>query len=71
MSNVDVSEQVARIALAQEETRKFAEEQHKLVAEARKLNRDASLAPWQLIVAFLGAGGLGGIVAAVVLKLLS
>ncbi|WP_316172834.1 hypothetical protein [Bradyrhizobium sp. SZCCHNRI2049] len=53
---MDQQEQIARIERAQEETRKFVTEQHKLTAEARKLTRDASLAPWQLVVTAMTAG---------------
>ena len=67
---LDLQEQIARIALAQEETRKFVSEQHKLLAEqsklaaeAAKLDRDRVLSPWLAIVAI--AGGTGGILAGV------
>ena len=52
----DLEEQRARIERAQEETRKFAAEQHKLTAEAVKLSREAKLAPWQLTFTGFGAG---------------
>jgi ElaB/YqjD/DUF883 family membrane-anchored ribosome-binding protein len=67
---LDLQEQIARIALAQEETRKFVSEQHKLLAEqsklaaeAAKLDRDRRLSPWLAFVAI--AGGVGGIIAGV------
>ena len=61
-SPLDIQEQVARIERAQEETRKFVAEQHKLIAEAAKLERDRRLAPIILIsgtVAALIAAGIG------------
>ncbi len=59
---LDILEQVARIERSQEETRKFVAEQHKLIAEAAKLERDRRLAPIILIsgtVAALIAAGIG------------
>ncbi len=60
-----LEEQRARIDRAQEETRKFAAEQHKLTAESIKLARDAQLAPWQLTFTGFGAGAavVGAVVA--------
>jgi hypothetical protein len=60
VTEMDMLEQVARIERAQEETRKFVAEQHKLLAEAAKLNRDRWLAP--MVVA---SGLLGGVLAAI------
>ena len=68
--NYDLEEQRARINRAQEETRKFAAEQHKLTAEFTKLSaeqnklaaevlklgRDHALAPWQLVLSSMAAG---------------
>ena len=59
---LDIQEQVARIERAQEETRKFVAEQHYLIAEAAKLERDRRLAPIIVIsgtVAALTAAGVG------------
>ncbi|KQP61057.1 hypothetical protein [Methylobacterium sp. Leaf108] len=62
-SSLDMAEQVARVMRSLEETQKFVAEQKKLIAEAAKLERDRSLAPWQLFTAggaaaaaFFGAG---------------
>jgi hypothetical protein len=52
---LNLAEQIARIDRAQEETRKFVAEQHKLTAEASKLNRDRFLAPALALAATLGA----------------
>ena len=54
-AHLDRQEQVARIERAQEETRKFAAEQHKLAAEAAKLRVDRFTAPL-VILASLGSG---------------
>ena len=70
----DLQEQFARIFLAQEETRKYAAEQHKLAAEtiklaaeARKIDKDSRFAPWQAAVAV--TGGVAGLLAALVTAL--
>ncbi|WP_316219052.1 hypothetical protein [Bradyrhizobium sp. SZCCHNR2026] len=55
-TTMDQQEQIARIERAQEETRKFAAEQHKLSAETRKITRDTNLAPWQLVLSAMTAG---------------
>lgn len=60
-SPLDIQEQVARIERSQEETRKFVAEQHKLIAEAAKLERDRRMAP--IIV---GATTFGALIAAAV-----
>ena len=52
---LDLQEQVARIERAQEETRKFVAEQHKLIAESAKLERDRRLAPIVITATTLGA----------------
>lgn len=54
--NLDLEEQIARIRRAQVETDKFAAEQRKLSAEAAKLDRDRSLAPWQIVATSMAAG---------------
>ncbi|WP_338664261.1 hypothetical protein VQH23_03655 [Pararoseomonas sp. SCSIO 73927] len=54
---LNFAEQVARIERAQEETRKFVAEQHKLQAEAAKFQRDTRLAPW-----LAGGAVAGGVV---------
>ena len=46
-SFLDTSAIIAKLERDQEETRKFVAEQHKLMAEARKMNRD----PWVLMAA--------------------
>ncbi len=58
----DLEEQLARIRRANEETRKFVAQQHKLMeeagkltAEAAKLNRDRKLAPLVLLGTFWAA----------------
>lgn len=56
--SLDLQEQIARINNQQEEARKFAAEQHKLAAEASKLDRDRFYAPWLAFAAMLG-GVLG------------
>lgn len=48
-SNMDQVEQVARIERMQEETRKF-------FAETRKIDKDRSLAPWQIVITAMTAG---------------
>ena len=53
--NLDYQEQVARIERSQEETRKFASEQHKLMAEAAKFERERTLYPAALAVGVIGA----------------
>lgn len=63
IEGLNLAEQVARIERAQEETRKFVAEQHKLMAEGNKLNRDRWLAPW--IAVFALVGGVGGTLAGV------
>jgi len=62
-TELNIKDILARIDRQQEETRKFVSEQHKLMAEANKftaesakLTRDRDLAPWQLLLAALGAG---------------
>lgn len=61
-TNMDQTEQLARIERTQEETRKFAAESHKLAAEQSKLAaetlklaRDTMLAPWQIIATSVAA----------------
>jgi hypothetical protein len=51
-TSLELDELVSRIERQQEETRKFVAEQHKLMAEARKFNRD----PWMLIAGAIIAG---------------
>lgn len=65
---LNIREQIGRIDRARvegeklaEETRKFVAEQHKLMAEAAKLNRDRWLAPWLLL-----ASVTSGVVVAVI-----
>ncbi len=76
-ASVELKERLAQIDRAQEETRKFAQEQHRLVqqalklgAEAAKLNRDRSLAPWQIVVTSMGAGAAFFAAGAAFVKLL-
>lgn len=49
VATMDQQEQVARIERMQEETRKFA-------AEQRKIMREVVLAPWQLVITAMTAG---------------
>jgi hypothetical protein len=49
VSALDNDEQVARIERMQEETRKFA-------AEHRKIDRDYTLSPWQIVISAMTAG---------------
>ena len=61
---LDIQEQVARIERAQEETRRFVAEQHKLIAEAAELERAPRLAPIIVIsgtIAALIAAGIGAL----------
>ena len=67
-SSLWLEQQLAQVARAREETRKFLEEGHKLQAEtmklhaealkldaeAMKLHRDRGLAPWLAIVGLVG-----------------
>ncbi|WP_025320603.1 hypothetical protein [Granulibacter bethesdensis] len=55
-TELDIREQLARIDRAREETLKFAAEQHKLMAEASKLERDRTLAPLVFLSSLLGGG---------------
>lgn len=48
-ATLDLREQIARIDRMQEETRKFA-------AEHRKIDRDDTLAGWQVAIAGMTAG---------------
>jgi hypothetical protein len=63
----DLQEQLARIERMNAETRKFVEEGLKLSAEARKLGRDATIAPCTAIFAAFTAGAavVGAVVAVV------
>ena len=70
-ARLNLAELVARIERQQEETRKFVSEQHKLNAEAdklaseaRKLDRDRGLAPWQATA--ISFGSLAALVASIV-----
>ncbi len=65
MDNLDYHEQLARIRRAQEETEKFSAEQHKLIAEALKFERERALYPVALAVGVIGAliGSVATIVA--------
>jgi hypothetical protein len=47
---------LAQLARAREETLKFTAEQHKLMAEAQKLERDRAILPWTVAATLLGAG---------------
>jgi cell division protein FtsB len=54
-----IDDTLARIDRQREETQKFVTEQHKLIAEVQKLNRDRWLAPVLAIAAVIG--GLLGV----------
>lgn len=56
MVNLDMAEQVTRIERAQEETRKFVAEQHKLLAERDKMTRESQTELWKVVITALGAG---------------
>jgi hypothetical protein len=60
-TSFDLSEQLARFDRAQVESRTFAAEQRRLIAEAA--NRDRAREPWLVFVVV--AGGVGGILAGV------
>ena len=64
-SDLNIEEQLGRIRRAAVESDKFAAETRKLLAEAAKLTRDRSMAPWQIVVSAMAAGGalVGGTVA--------
>lgn len=60
--DIEMTEIIARIERAQEETRKFSAETRKLMsesgkleAETQKINRDHRLAPFATVVTVLGA----------------
>ncbi|MCE2578016.1 hypothetical protein [Gluconacetobacter entanii] len=53
-------EQVARIEMMQEKTRKYVAEQHKLMTATAKLNRDRWLGPL-VVVSSLGGGVLAAV----------
>ncbi len=70
-TRLNLAELVARIERQQEETRKFVSDQHKLNAEAdklaseaRKLDRDLGLAPWQATA--IAVGSIAALVASMV-----
>lgn len=52
---LDIDELVARIERQQAETQKFVAEQHKLMAEGRKYNRDLWIVPFTVIGAIIAA----------------
>ena len=69
-TSADYEEQLAGIRRMNVETRKFVEEGLKLSAEARKLNRDATIAPYTAIfTSFTAGAALVGAIAAL-LKLM-
>ncbi|MBB1089803.1 hypothetical protein HUU61_00725 [Rhodopseudomonas palustris] len=49
-------EQINRIGRQQAELRAFIAEQSEIMAEHIKLNRDAVLSPWQIVIAGMIAG---------------
>jgi hypothetical protein len=53
--SLDYEEQLAQVRRAQEETRKFVAEQHKLMAEASKLDVERVIYPYALVLGFVGA----------------
>ena len=63
-ASLDLREQIVRIDRIIEESHEFTAEQHKLLAEARKLDRDRWLAPVLAIIA--AAGGVAGFASAVI-----
>lgn len=64
---LEIEEPVACIRRAQVETEKFVAEQKKLMAEAAKLDRDRTLAPWQIVATTVAATAalIGGTAAVV------
>jgi hypothetical protein len=52
IEELNIRDTLARIDRQREETQKFVAEQHKLIAEAQKFNRD----PWFLIAGAIVAG---------------
>jgi len=69
--DIDLRAQIVRIdrAIAEseklrEETRKFITEQHKLAAEAAKLDRERVWFPWlQLLTVVISSAAIGAVVA--------
>jgi hypothetical protein len=55
-----IDDALSRIERQQAETGKFVAEQHKLMSEAKKFNRD----PWFLLI-----GALGAVLAAIIARL--
>jgi hypothetical protein len=66
----DLREQIARIDRAQEETREFVSEQHRLHVEARKRRRDRRFLPWTVVAALPGAGAAPFAAGAGIVKLM-
>ncbi len=62
---LDYEEQLARIARMRLESDKFAAEMRKLSAEALKLDRDRTLAPWVIATSLVAASLAATIVAVV------
>jgi len=58
---LDIETILTQLARSREETLKFTAEQHKLMAEAAKLNRDRWLAPWLVL-----ASVMSGVIVAVI-----
>jgi hypothetical protein len=54
MDDLDYQEQLAGIRRTQEETWKFTAEQHKLIAEALKVERERALYPVALAIGVIG-----------------
>lgn len=61
---LDLREQIARIDRSLDESAKFRAEQNKLIAEARKLDRERGLAPWQATA--IAVGSIAALVASCV-----
>lgn len=75
VAELNLKELIARISKTQAETdklleegRKFAAEQHKLVAETQKLQRDHILAPWTISIAMVSAGAALAVAITALLK---
>lgn len=75
LADLNIEELIARIRKTQAETdklveegRKFAVEQHKLTAEAQKLQRDHGLAPWSMTIALVSAGAALAVAITALLK---
>lgn len=71
MSELNLQAELTRIDRDRAETRKLIAESDKFVAEQRKLMAEAKWFPWApILVGFIGSGAIGGVVAAIIAKLM-